>query len=582
MPHDDAAGSLALQILVFLGAVSLLVPAFRRLRLSAVMAFLAIGVALGPFGLGALARYAPELGALRFAEGAGARLFAELGVVFLLFAIGLEVSSERLWALRRLVLGLGVLQLSVTAALIALVALAFGNSPQVAAIIGLAFALSSTAMGLQLMGERRQLSGPVGRAGFSVLLLQDVAVVPILFAVGALSASGAPGASLIAALSSAAFAIAVIVIVGRLLLRPMFRWVAAVDSREVFVAMVLLVAIGAAVAAERAGLSMALGAFLAGLLLAETEFRHEIETDLEPFKGLLLGLFFVTVGLKIDLDLLAGEPFRVLGAVIGLFALKGLVLAPLARAFGMSWPQALELALLLGQAGEFGFVVLAAATAGGAFPQAAADFMLLVVALSLFVTPLVADAGARLARGLADPGRDLAPAENAENEGHVVIAGYGRVGQALGALLQEQGLAHLALDDDAELVAALRERSWPVHFGDASRRDVLQAVGAGQAQAIVVTMDNSEAVERIVMAARAAWPSVPVFARARDADQARRLHQLGASFASPEALEATLQLGEALLNGLGFPDEAARRIIGEQRERERIRTLFGPRAEVER
>jgi CPA2 family monovalent cation:H+ antiporter-2 len=320
---------------------------------------------------------------------------------------------------------------------------------------------------------------------------------------------------------------------------------------------------------------MALGAFLAGLLLAETEFRHEIEADIEPFKGLLLGLFFVTVGMQIELDLMWAQPLAVLVGVGGLVAVKVLLIAPLARAFGLSWPQAVETAFLLSQAGEFAFVVVTLAQSGGIYPDAAAEYMLLVVALSIFLGPAVSGIGARIARRLAERVAASDADETAGATEHVVIAGYGRVGQALGAILQQQEIPHVAIDADSEAVARLRRRGWPVYFGDASRREVLARVGAERAAAIVVTMDSAAAVERVVRAVRGAWPGVPVFARARDLAQARDLRDAGAAYATPETVEATLQLGEALLNGLGLPDEAARRIIGEKRDAERAKMLQG-------
>jgi CPA2 family monovalent cation:H+ antiporter-2 len=353
----------------------------------------------------------------------------------------------------------------------------------------------------------------------------------------------------------------------------LLRWAAGIGSREVFLAAALLIVIGSASAAASLGLSMALGAFLAGLLLAETEFRHQIEADLDPFKGLLLGLFFVTVGMQIDPRLLLQQPLAVLGGLVGLYCIKAAVLAPLARAFGLSWPRALELALLLGQAGEFAFVILALARQHGIAPTASADYLLLVIALSIFATPFVAQIGVMLARRFEHAHASPALPDAANASGHVVIAGYGRVGQTLGAILAEQQLPHIAIDGDAALVAELRAKSWPVHFGDARLHDVLEAVGAGAADAIVVTMNDPEAVERIVAQARQAWPRVPIYARARDAAQASRLHAAGAAKATPETIEAALQLGEALLNGIGVPDEAARSIIAARREAEMAKTL---------
>jgi CPA2 family monovalent cation:H+ antiporter-2 len=567
------AGELIAQALVFLAATCVFIPALRRARLSAVMGFLIIGVAMGPHGLGRLAQLWPWLGAFSLEDAEPTRLLAELGVVFLLFVIGLEVSFERLWALRRYVFGFGLAQVGISAAAITLVAMAFENSFSVSIVLGLAFALSSTALVLQLLRERSQIATPIGRASFSVLLLQDLMVVPILFVVAALSQGVGP-TRVSVALLSALLSLVAILVAGRLLLRPLFRWVAAAESREVFIAAAFLAAIGMAAAAQAVGLSPGLGALLAGLLLAETEFRHQIETDLDPFKDLLLGLFFVTVGMQIDVALLAREPALILVGVLGLFALKGAIIAPLARAFGLSWRRAIEAAFLLGQAGEFAFVVVAAARAGGVIPGDVAAYMLLVTALSIFLTPLFATLGARIAQRMGPSAALTPPPETAAETGHIVIAGFGRVGQTLADILNAQEIGHIAIDGDAALVSQLHGQGRPVHFGDASSRQVLASVGAANAAAIVVTINDAAAVERIVGEARRAWPHIPIYARARDAEHARRLHAAGAALASPDTIEAALQLGEALLNGVGVPDEVARRIIDERREAEVARALY--------
>jgi CPA2 family monovalent cation:H+ antiporter-2 len=351
MEHGAAQDADALtQTLVFLAATCLVIPALRKARISAVMGFLLIGVAMGPHVLGRLAETWPWLSPFELEENEPTEVLAEFGVIFLLFVIGLEVSWERLWALKRYVFGLGMAQVVVTTIVITLIAMSLGNGFAVAAVLGLAFALSSTALVIQLLRERKQVTTPLGRASFSILLMQDLMVVPILFAVSALSAGlGAFGPQQIGfALGSALAALAVIVFVGRLVLRPLFRWVASIDSREVFIAAALLAAIGMSLAASAAGLSMALGAFLAGMLLAETEFRHQIETDLDPFKDLLLGLFFVTVGMQIDVHLFLANPWPIVIGVTALFLVKAALITPLARAFGVTWPRAIEMAFLLG------------------------------------------------------------------------------------------------------------------------------------------------------------------------------------------------------------------------------------------
>jgi CPA2 family monovalent cation:H+ antiporter-2 len=575
MEHENGGGEVIVQALLFLAATCVLIPALKKARISAVMGFLIIGVAMGPHVLGRLAENWPWLGAFELESGEPTLLLAELGVVFLLFVIGLEVSFERLWALRRYVFGLGLLQVVFCAAAITAAAMMFDNRFTVAAVLGLAFALSSTALVLQLLRERGQIATPVGRTSFSILLMQDLMVVPILFLVAALSPESALGASSVGfALITALFSLGAIILIGRLLLRPLFRWVAAADSREIFIAAAFLAAIGMAVAAESAGLSAALGAFLAGLLLAETEFRHQIETDLEPFKDLLLGLFFVTVGMQIDLSLLLGAPLLVLLGVVGLFLIKGAIIAGLARAFGFAWRRALQIGLLLGQSGEFAFVVIAAARGGGAIPDDIAAYMLIVTALSIFLTPLVAAIGSRIARHGAGAQAAAPEPDAALQSGHVVIAGFGRVGQTLADILSAQEIAHVGIEGDAQEASRLRDKGRPVYYGDASSAQALASVGAPNAAAIVVTINNAEAVERIVAEARRAWPHIPIYARARDGAHARRLHAAGAALASPDTIEAALQLGEALLNGIGVPDEVARRIIDERREAEVAKAIY--------
>lgn len=559
----------ALQAMVFLAATSLIIPAFRKAKMSAVVGYLAIGVALGPHVLGRLARSLPWLSRLEIG-GTGVELLSSLGVVFLLFVIGLEVSLNRLWSMRALVFGLGGGQVVLTALMVFLAARAAGLAAPAAAIAGLALALSSTAVALQVLDERGRSEGKVARAAFAVLLLQDLAVVPILFVVSALSGEAQAGSPirLALALGGALLAIAGIAFAGRFVLRPLFRWVAAEGSREVFVATALLAVVAASASAAAAGLSMGLGAFLAGLLMSETEFRHEIETDIAPFKGLLMGLFFVTVGAQIDLGLLIAQPWPTIAAAAGLFALQTAVFAPLARLFGFSWREGVELGFLLGQAGEFAFVIVAQARGQGVFGPEIAGFLSLVVALSLAMTPFAAAVGARLGRRIEATGVGPATEDEPPPEGHVLIAGYGRVGRAIGALLERRSIPHAAIDTDAERVRDLRHAGLRISFGDASRTDMLEAMGAGAARAIVVTVDEPEAAERIVAGSKRSWPDVPVYVRARDASQARRLHAIGAEMATPDTVETTLAMAEALLRDLGVPSSAVQRIVDAERDAE--------------
>lgn len=496
------------------------------------------------------------------------RAIGELGVVLLLFAIGLELSVARLWSMRLMVFGLGGGQIVASAVVIGAIALAFGNSPAAATLIGACLALSSTAVVMQILTQNGRLGSETGQASFAVLLCQDLAVVPILFLASALVPTA--GLSVWQALGSslglAAAAVIGIMIVGRFVIRPFFRFVGATGSREFFMAAVLLTIIGTALVSEAGGLSMALGAFLAGLVLADTEYRHQVAIDIEPFRGLFLGLFFLSVGMSIDLAAVAAHPVWLLASVVGLFVIKGVVLIALGRLFGVGRPAALETAMLLGQAGEFGFVVVGAGLQSGILPSDTAQFMLLVTALSLAVTPIAARA-ARLAAARLDQPSGTVPDAPAGRglSGHVVVAGYGRVGQMLGSLLDAQSIPHVAIDTDAVTVGAFRAAGRAVHFGDASRPELLTRLHVDRALALVVTINSEAGAERIVEAARKSWPNLPVYVRAHDIDAALRLVRHGATRAIPETVEASLQLGEAVLAAAGVPAEAARAIVEQRR-----------------
>lgn len=555
------------EVLVFLAAAGLVLPLVHRLRVNPVLGYLAVGGLLGPFGLGLCAADMPLLERVVIADLEGVRTLAELGIVFLMFTIGLELSFDRLWAMRRLVFGLGGLQVCVTGATIAAIALAFGNPVPAATVFGAALALSSTAIVVQILAQSRRLATPLGRAGFAILLFQDLAVVPILLLVATLAAEPGAGVAgeLATALAKAGLAIGAIYALGRLVLRPVLRLVAQARSREMFMAAILLVALGTALLTAAAGLSMALGAFLAGLLLAETEYRHEVEVDLEPFKGLLLGLFFMSVGMGIDWRLVAEMPLRLAGSVLGLIALKAAIAAVLGRACGLQRHTALEVGLLLGQAGEFAFVVVGTALALGVVGQDAGQFMLIVAGLSMLATPAVAVLARRLAAWTeTGPARDDAVAIEAL-DGHVVIAGFGRVGRMLAATLQAEAVPYLAIDPDPATVARGRTEGLPVFYGDASRLDMLARAHVDAASAIVITMDDFAAAERILRGIRLRWASIPVFVRARDSAHARLLVAAGASSAVPETVEASLQLAGRVLEGLGVDEDIVRRRLEHQR-----------------
>ncbi|WP_370154485.1 cation:proton antiporter [Ferrovibrio sp.] len=561
---------------IFLTAAGIIVPVFHRLKLSPVLGFLFVGILIGPYGLALFADRLPWLRWVTIGEIEGVRVLAEFGIIFLLFMIGLELSLRRLWQMKRLVFGLGAAQVLLTGLAIAGVALAFGNSGPAAVVLGACLALSSTAIVMQLLIEGRRAATPAGRASFAILLLQDLAVVPILFLVGLLAAAATGGSEggdgsglllqLARTLAIALATIAVIVLAGRRLLGPLFRLVGAAKSPELFMALTLLVVIAMAAATGAAGLSMALGAFLAGLLLAESEYRHAVEVSIEPFKGLLLGLFFLSVGMGIDLRVAFADAGWILVSVIGLFALKAAIAGGLGLAFGLGRATALEMALLLGQGGEFAFVVVGLSDRLGLLPPAVSQFMLLVVSLSMLATPGVAGLARRLAARLEQ--REAAAAGGAGQdglEGHVIICGFGRVGQTVARLLDTEAVPWAAVDFDAANVTRQRREGRLLHYGDASRPDLLARLDADRAQAVVVTLDDPAAAERLVAAVSHAWPQLPVYARARDRLHADRLRQLGATEVIAETVEASLQLGGLALQGAGLPDEA----VMQRLERER-------------
>lgn len=563
------------EVMVFLIAAGVIVPLINRLRVSPVLGFLIVGLLIGPHGLARFVDTAPWIGYAVIADLDGVRALAELGIVFLLFMIGLELSVDRLWAMRRLVFGLGGAQVVATGAAIAVIASYFDNTLPAAVVLGAAFALSSTAIVMQLLAENRRMGTATGRTSFAILLFQDLAVLPILFLVGAFAAQG-DGSVVFAfvwAIGQALIAVAIILVIGRLVIRPLFRVVGSAASREMFLAFVLLVIIGTALATKQVGLSMALGAFLAGLLLAETEYRHAIEVDIEPFKGLLLGLFFVSVGMTIDITQVAAKPLWVIASVVGLFLVKVPIVYILARLFGEPRSVALETGLLLGQAGEFAFLVVGMALSLGLMPNNSAQFMYIVTGLTMIATPVVAQVARRVARATqaweAQHGQREAdlPTDLAD---HVIVVGYGRVGQMLGSILDSQELPHVGLDIDASLVANFRTVGAGVFYGDASRPDMLRKFGAERAAALVVTMDSPHAAELVVAAARQHWPDLAIYARAQDIGHAKRLIAHGANHVIPETTEASLKLGEMVLIGAGIPNDTAGHIIEIRRRAEQV------------
>lgn len=555
-------------LIVFLFAAGLIVPALRMLKLPSVAGFILAGLALGPSGIGALQSEWGVLEYLTISEPEAAAPFAELGVLFLLFLLGLELSFERLWALRRIVFGAGTLQVLVTATVIAVTASALGASTAAALLIGLALALSSTAVVMQLLTERRKVASPVGRTTLGVLLLQDILVAPILIFAGFAGANPeAPVAQVIArGLVEGMIAIGVIFLVGRFLLRRVFRLAAAAGGRDFLMAITLLTVVGAATITASAGLSIALGAFLAGLLLGETEFKNQAEVDLEPFKGVLLGLFFMTVGMGLDLSVIIAQWPLVLAGVAALIAAKGLIALAAIRAFVPKMGVPVEAAFLLAPAGEFAFVILAAGSGSGVLTAEVATLVSAIVGLSMLLTPLSWRAGrwlaGRVAPSTPDPDMEL---KQVEDDGHVIIAGFGRVGRTIARLLAEEQCGLVALDVKPDAVARARADGWNAYLGDGSRAEVLETAGIHGATMVVITLDDPVRAETMVRAVRRLEPAMVVLARAQDAEHAETLYEAGANFVVPDAIEAALQMSARALQEFGYEGDTVRDRIASER-----------------
>lgn len=558
-------------VLIILGAAGVVIPLLLRLGVSTILGFLIVGILLGPHILGNLAQSIPALSALSIGDVGGASGLAELGVVFLLFLIGLELSFERLKTMRRLVFGLGGLQVVISSFVLGLAAFWIGFKPPQAAVVGMALALSSTAIIIQLLSDQKRLGSQAGRIGFAVLLMQDVAVIPMLMLVTALAAPADTNLALNLswALAQAAMAAVLIVVVGRYLLTPLLRLVAASKSPELFMAVVLFIAVGTGAAATLAGLSMSLGAFIAGLVLAETEFRRAIETIIEPFKGLLLGIFFLLVGLNLELDVLLHAPLVILAATVSLLILKTLIIMGLGAAFRLPRRSILEASLLLAPGGEFAFVLFAAATAAGLFTQADTAITLLVVTLSMMLIPALSFLATRLRQQLEKSKVVQSEMQIEAASAHVIIAGFGRVGTMVADMLNEQSIPYVGMDFDMTNVTRGRKANYKVYYGDASQLAFLKACGLDDAKALAITMDAPSRVEQILKTVRGEQKALKIIARARDERHAQKLYELGVTEAVPETIEASLQLAEALLVETGVPMGLAIAAVHERRDQSR-------------
>ena len=569
-------------LVVFLAAAGVIVPLVNRLKISPVPGFLAAGVVLGPDGLARFSGALPWLSWITIREPGQLAQLSELGVAFLLFMIGLELSWERLRAMRRLVFGLGMMQVLACSVVLAGGFMLMGQSLAGAAVLGMGLALSSTAVVMPVLAERGRLKGTVGRSTFAILLAQDLSVAPILITVTVLAALAQQGGGLdldpavlgraLFTLAPAAIGLGLLILLGRVVLRPMFRSVAKArkvdQGGELFVAASLLVVVGAGLAAQASGLSMSIGALVAGVLLAETEFRREVEISIEPFKGLLLGVFFVGVGLGLDLDAVAANPWGVIGLAAAITVVKTGVIFILARLWGLAARPALETALVLAPAGEFAFVVFATGLVEGVAPSALTSTVALSATLSIFSIPFLAMLGQRLTRrprleAAAMPDERELPQQA---DGAVVIVGFGRVGRLIGEMLKVHDQAFIAVDADPGIVAAGRRDGYDVFYGDAGRAEMLVRCGVQTTRALVVTMDAPGKVDEVVRTARQLRDDLILIARARDDQHAARLYTLGVTDAVPETTEASLQLAENTLVDLGVPMGLVLASIHERRD----------------
>ncbi|KTE16594.1 cation:proton antiporter [Sphingopyxis sp. H115] len=535
--------------LVVLGAAGVVIPAFARFRISPVIGFILVGLLVGPSGLGMLAADYPWLKHVTIASTEDIALFAEFGIVLLLFSIGLELSFRRLWQLRKLVFGIGAAELLLGGAILGSAILLFRDQPLASAYgLGIALALSSTALVLPIAGTK----SAVGRASFSMLLFEDLALVPIIFILAALSpaASGDSAELLLTTLWQGALVVAALAIGGWFLLPKIFAQAARAKDPELFLAASLLVVIVAALATAAVGLSPIVGALLAGLMIAETEYHEEVEAITAPFKGLALGVFLISVGMGLNLQTIASQWPSLVMAVVGVVLVKAVVTAALLRFAGAARRgTAAEVGLLMSSPSETTLIVLATALQAQLISRDTAEFWQLVTAIGLTITPLLARVGHDIARRIEMRSGDAQ--EDETPEGRTVIVGFGRVGHTVAELLREHGRPYVAVDADIDTVAAARRAGFSVRFADVARPGSLDKLGIEHAQAIVLTMDDPVQQLRMTRQLRQKYPALPIISRARDADHAGALYQAGASDAVPETLESSLQLAEAVLIDLG-------------------------------
>lgn len=536
--------------LVILGAAGIVIPLFARFRVTPIIGFIFVGLAVGPYGLSRFIFDFPLLEHITITDPERLEPFAEFGIILLLFAIGLELSFNRLWQMRRMVFGLGALELLLIALLLAAFLSMMGQYWSGAMALGLALAFSSTALVLPISGTNT----PVGKAALSMLLFEDIMLVPVIFLLGALAPfAGSDGLTdIIATLWQGALVVVVMMIGGRFLLPRLFAQAARTKSPELFLAASLLVVIGASLATSLVGLSPIVGALLAGLLIAETEYHSEVEGIMEPFKGLALGIFLITVGMGIDLQTIWNDLGTIIAAVVGVLVIKAVVTGVLLRLMGARRATATETGILMASPSETTLIVLAAATSAMLIQPGTAQFWQIVTAIGLTITPLLAMLGKIVARQV-EPDISLSTEDDNTNEPRVIIIGFGRVGKLIAQMLDKHDKPYIAIDADSDLVETAKREGYRAVFGNASRGEALDRLGIDNALAVILTMDEHILAQRLVKQLRGEYPDLPIIARARDSFHAAELYRSGASHAVPETLESSLQLSEAVLVDIGVP-----------------------------
>jgi CPA2 family monovalent cation:H+ antiporter-2 len=539
-------------VLILLAAAVLVVAVFKRLNLSPVLGYLAAGAMIGPSGFAIVK------------DVHGTATIAEFGVVFLLFVIGLELSFERLKAMRSHVFGLGSLQVLLTALVIGFICSLLGFSNEASLIIGFGLAFSSTALVLQVVKETGEKSSQVGRLSLAILILQDLAVLPLLVLVPLLAESDRSiGIALTDATIRAAIALVIVFIAGRIFLRPLFRQVTALNNPEIFTALTLLIVLGISFGLYKAaGLSLAFGAFIAGLLVAETEYKHQVEADIMPYKSLLLGLFFMAVGMQIDLTLVQEQFFMIVALCIALMIGKTAIIALLCRMFKFSRGNSIHTGLLLSQGGEFGFILFQLAAMQGVITVPHSQVLLVVVTTTMALTPLFANLGKRIALRFDSetPTAQTPSVEIKDITNHVIILGFGRVGQTLGKLLAAENIPYVAIDGNSAIASTGKKSGFPVYFGDGTRREILNGMGIEHARSVAITVNDFESAQKMLAAVRALDKDIPVVARSRDLRQLHHLEMMGANVAISDMFEASIELGAALLRTIGVVDNEVTRI----------------------